>query len=175
MAKPKDKKAKNAEKKARVAAKQTKKAARGEKKAKARARDDDSDAEDVDLDAVLAEYAEQQAKYLKVTETVSAPPSPRSSSTMVASPANRNELMIFGGEYFNGSLATFYNNLYIYLIDKGEWREVTSPNTPLPRSGHAWCRGGNTGGIYLFGGKLWQLPNRHPLQSLFGRVNSKSR
>lgn len=153
MAKAKDKKAK-AEKKARVSAKQTKKAARGEKKAQAKAQDDDSDAEDVDLDAVLAAYAEQQAKFLKVTEVVGAPPSPRSSSTMLASPANRNELMIFGGEYYNGSLAHFYNNLYIYLIDRGEWREVTSPNSPLPRSGHAWCRGGNTGGIYLFGGKL---------------------
>lgn len=154
MAKAKDKKSKAAEKKARVAAKQSKKTARGEKKAQAKGRDDDSDAEDVDLDAVLAAYAEQQAKFLKVTEVVSEPPSPRSSSTVIASPANRNELMVFGGEYFNGSLATFYNNLYVYLIGRGEWREVTSPNTPLPRSGHAWCRGGNTGGIYLFGGKL---------------------
>ena len=31
---------------------------------------------------------------------------------------------------------------------------MTSPNSPLPRSGHAWCRGGNTGGIYLFGGEF---------------------
>ncbi|KAK2766275.1 hypothetical protein FQN54_007792 [Arachnomyces sp. PD_36] len=154
MAKAKDKKTKAAEKKARVAAKQSKKAARGEKKAQAKGRDDDSDAEDVDLDAVLAAYAEEQAKFLKVTEVVSTPPSPRSSSTVLASPANRNELMIFGGEYFNGSLATFYNNLFVYLIDRGEWREVTSPNSPLPRSGHAWCRGGNTGGIYLFGGEF---------------------
>ena len=149
----KDKKSKTAEQKARVAAKQSKKAAQKEKKAKARgAADNDSDAEDIDLDAVLASYAEQQAKFLKVTEIGSGPPSPRSSSTLIASPSNRNELLLFGGEYFDGSLATFYNNLYVYLIDRNEWREVTSPNSPLPRSGHAWCRGGNAGGIYLFGG-----------------------
>ena len=151
----KDKKAKKAEQKARVAVKQSKKAAKGEKKAKTKAnQENDSDAENVDLDAVLASYAEQQAQYLKVTEQVSEPPSPRSSATFVASPSNRNELFLFGGEFYDGTLAVFYNNLYIYLIDRGEWREITSPNSPLPRSGHAWCRGGNQGGIYMFGGEF---------------------
>lgn len=143
---------KTAEHKERVAAKQSKKASQREKKTKTKGRDADSDAEDDDLDAILAQYAEEQAKFLKVTEVVSGPPSPRSSATVLASPSNRNELLIFGGEYFDGNLATFYNNLFVYLIDRGEWREVTSPNSPLPRSGHAWCRGGNTGGVYLFGG-----------------------
>ncbi|KAL4817286.1 hypothetical protein BDW67DRAFT_33572 [Aspergillus spinulosporus] len=145
---------KSAEHKERVAAKQSKKADKKEKKHKSKGKDADSDAEDVDLDAILAQYAEEQARFLKVTEVVSGPPSPRSSATVLASPSNRNELLIFGGEYFDGTLATFYNNLFIYLIDRGEWREVTSPNSPLPRSGHAWCRGGNTGGIYLFGGEF---------------------
>jgi N-acetylneuraminic acid mutarotase len=150
----KDSKKKTAERKERVAAKQSKKADKKEKKNKVKGRDVDSDAEDVDLDAVLAAYAEEQAKFLKVTEETSGPPTPRSSSTIVASPSNRNELLVFGGENFDGTLATFFNNLYIYLIDRGEWREVTSPNSPLPRSGHAWCRGGNAGGVYLFGGEF---------------------
>ncbi|KAH8704845.1 putative kelch repeats protein [Talaromyces proteolyticus] len=145
---------KSAERKERVAAKQSKKADKKDKKNKVKGRDADSDAEDVDLDAVLAAYAEEQAKFLKVTEVTSGPPTPRSSSTIVASPSNKNELLVFGGENFDGTLATFYNNLYVYLIDRGEWREVTSPNSPLPRSGHAWCRGGNTGGVYLFGGEF---------------------
>ncbi|GMF75570.1 unnamed protein product [Aspergillus oryzae] len=138
---------KSAEHKERVAAKQNKKAAQKEKRSKGKkGRDADSDVEDADLDAILAQYAEEQAKFLKVTEVVSGPPSPRSSATVLASPSNRNELLVFGGEYFDGTLATFFNNLFVYNIDKGEWKEVTSPNTPLPRSGHAWCRGGNTGG-----------------------------
>lgn len=62
------------------------------------------------------------------------------------------ELLLFGGEYYNGALATFFNDLFIYHTGKDEWRKVTSPNSPLPRSGHAWCRGGNSGGVYLFGG-----------------------
>lgn len=151
----KDKKAKKAEQKARTAAKQSKKAAKGEKKAKAKGpKDADSDAEDVDLDAVLASFAEKQAQFLKVTETPTQHPSPRSSATLLASPSNRNELLVFGGEYYDGTTAVFYNDLFVYLINKGEWRTVTSPNSPLPRSGHAWCRGGNQGGIYLFGGEF---------------------
>ena len=145
---------KSAEHKDRVAAKQTKKTAQKEKRSKAKGKDADSDAEDADLDAILAQYAEEQAKFLKVTEVPSEPPVPRSSSTLLASPSNRNELLLFGGEYFDGTHATFFNNLFVYLIDRGEWREVTSPNSPLPRSGHAWCRGGNSGGIYMFGGKI---------------------
>ncbi|KAL9596250.1 MAG: hypothetical protein Q9219_005911 [cf. Caloplaca sp. 3 TL-2023] len=63
------------------------------------------------------------------------------------------ELLLFGGEYFNGALATFFNDLFVYLIDKDEWRRITSPNSPLPRSGHAWTRN-NAGEIYLFGGEF---------------------
>ncbi|KAI9795798.1 MAG: hypothetical protein M1833_006819 [Piccolia ochrophora] len=151
----KDKKAKTADKKARVAQKQNKKAAQKEKKAKTKGdRADDSDADDVDLDEVLAAYAQQQAQFLKVTEALCEAPPPRSSATLIGSPSNSNELFLFGGEYYNGSLATFNNDLYVYLIDRDEWRLITSPNSPLPRSGHAWCRGGNAGGIYLFGGEF---------------------
>ena len=150
----KDKKSKTVEQKARVAAKQSKKAAQKEKKGKGKGRDDDSDADDVDLDAVLASYAEEQARFLEVTERVCEPPSPRTCGTLIGSPSNRNELFLFGGEFYHDEVARFYNQLYVYLIDRDEWREVTSPNSPLPRSGHAWCRGGNTGGIYLFGGRI---------------------
>lgn len=164
----KGKKAKTAEKQARTLAKQNKKAAKGEKKAKVRGagRDDDSDAEEVDLDTLLAAYAQEQATFLKVTEEHCDPPSPRSSSTILASPSNRNELFVFGGEYYNGTTAKFFNDLFVYSIDRGEWRQVKSPNSPLPRSGHAWCRGGNAGGIYLFGGEF-----SSPKQGTFHHYN----
>lgn len=153
---------KSAEHKERVAAKQSKKTAQKEKKSKAKGKDVDSDAEDADLDAILAQYAEEQAKFLKVTEVPSGPPAPRSSATVLASPSNANEILLFGGEYFDGTHATFFNNLFVYQINRGEWKEVTSPNSPLPRSGHAWCRGGNSGGVYLFGGEFLDLEPRCP-------------
>jgi N-acetylneuraminic acid mutarotase len=116
---------------------------------------DGSDAEDVDLDAVLEEYQRQQELFLKITETVvEKPPRPRAASTLMASPTDGNNLLLFGGEYFNGSLAQFYNDLHIYNISRDEWRCITSPNAPLPRSGHAWTRASNPNHVYLFGGEF---------------------
>ncbi|KUJ22258.1 galactose oxidase [Mollisia scopiformis] len=150
----KDKKNKSEGKKAKIAEKKKKQEKKGEKKEKTKkGKDIGSDVEeDVDLDAVLAEYAKKQEQFLKVTETPCDPPRARASSTLIASPATDNELFLFGGEFFNGALATFFNDLYVYFINRDEWRLITSPNSPLPRSGHAWCRG-NTG-IYLFGGEF---------------------
>ncbi|TPX15400.1 uncharacterized protein E0L32_004380 [Thyridium curvatum] len=153
----KDKKGKSEAKKAKAAEKKQKQEKKADKKAKAKnAKMEGSDAEDVDLDAVLEEYRKQQEQFLKITETVAeAPPKPRSASCFLASPSNANQLLLFGGEYFNGALATFFNDLHVYYIDRDEWRTVTSPNAPLPRSGHAWCRGGNqSNAVYLFGGEF---------------------
>lgn len=154
----KDKKAgKSDSKAAKKAEKKQKQEKKAEKKAKVKAsKDQGSDVEDVDLDAVLEEYKKQQEQFLKITETVvDAPPRPRAAACFLASPSNSNQLLLFGGEYFNGALATFFNDLSIYYIDRDEWRSVTSPNAPLPRSGHAWCRGGNQAQyVYLFGGEF---------------------
>ncbi|RPA75173.1 galactose oxidase [Ascobolus immersus RN42] len=142
------KKAKSAELKARKAEKATKKSQKKSSKTAA-----DSDAEDIDLDAVLAEYAAQQANFHKVAETPLAdPPSARTNSTLTPSPTNSNELFLFGGESFNGALAHFYNDLFVHIIDKNEWRHITSPNSPLPRSGHAAVTGKKE--IWLFGGEF---------------------
>lgn len=151
----KDNKVKIEKKKARVAQKKEKQEKKGLKKKKAKKpKDCDSENEDIDLEAVLASYAKEQEHFQKVTETPCDPPRSKASATVIASPANNNELFIFAGEYFNGALATFFNDLHVYLINKDEWRLITSPNTPLPRSGHAWCSGGNSKDIYLFGGEF---------------------
>ncbi|KAK3988079.1 hypothetical protein QBC44DRAFT_351391 [Cladorrhinum sp. PSN332] len=153
----KDKKKNNDSKKAKLAEKKMKQEKKAEKKAKTKAaKDEGDDVEDVDLDAVLEEYRKQQEQFHKITETVcDAPPRARAASCFLASPSNSNQLLLFGGEYFNGSLATFFNDLMVYYIDRDEWRCVTSPNAPLPRSGHAWTRGGNqSNAVYLFGGEF---------------------
>ncbi|KAL8683525.1 MAG: hypothetical protein Q9186_000566 [Xanthomendoza sp. 1 TL-2023] len=148
----KEKKSKTAEQKVRVAAKREKKATQKEKKGRSKGAVD-SDAEDVDLEAIRAEYEQQQAQFLKITESSCEPPSARTSATLIGSPSSSREILLFGGEYFNGALATFFNDLFVYVIDKDEWRKVTSPNSPLPRSGHAWTRS-TAGDIYLFGGEF---------------------
>jgi N-acetylneuraminic acid mutarotase len=153
MAKDK-KKGDKAAAKAAKAAKQEKKAGKKDKKVASKNKDVDSDTESVDLDAVLAQYAKEQEQYHEITEVAAEPPSPRSSSTLIANPANENEIFMYGGEYFNGATAHFYNDLFVYNIKRDTWNKVTSPNSPLPRSGHAWCRAANTKEIYLFGGEF---------------------
>ena len=80
---------------------------------------------------------------------------------MTPSPSNPHELFLFGGELFNGALATFYNDLLIYNSLRNEWKHVTSPNSPLPRSGHWICasggrsgHGSGKGALWLFGGEF---------------------
>lgn len=152
MAKDKKKSGDKKAVKAAKAAKQEKKA--GKKDKKIASKDVDSDAESVDLDAVLAQYAKEQEQYHAITEVACEPPSARTSSLIVGNPANDNELFLFGGEYFNGATAKFFNDLLVYNVKKDTWNKVTSPNSPLPRSGHGWCRAGNTKDIYLFGGEF---------------------
>ncbi|EAT76862.1 hypothetical protein HBH56_219510 [Parastagonospora nodorum] len=154
MVKDKKKAGNKAAVKAAKAAKQEKKAGKKDKKVAGKIQEVDSDAEDVDLDAVLAQYAKEQEQFLAITEVPSEPPAARTSATIIASPANENELFLFGGEYFNGATAKFFNDLLVYNIKQDSWKKVTSPNSPLPRSGHAWCRGANTKDIYLFGGEF---------------------
>lgn len=153
MAKDK-KKGDKAAAKAAKAAKQEKKAGKKDKKQSTKNKDVDSDTESVDLDAVLAQYAKEQEAYHEITETACEPPAARSSSTLIANPANENEIFLYGGEYFNGATAHFFNDLFVYNIKRDTWNKVTSPNSPLPRSGHAWCRAANTQEIYLFGGEF---------------------
>jgi hypothetical protein len=140
--------------KAAKAAKQEKKAGKKDKKVASKVAEIDSDAEDVDLDAILAQYQKEQEQHNAISEVSSEPPVARASATIIASPANENELFLFGGEYFNGATAKFFNDLMVYNIKQDSWKTVTSPNSPLPRSGHAWCRGANTKEIYLFGGEF---------------------
>jgi len=154
-----DLKAKKAERKERLLQKLEKRTKQKEKKLSRKTKDgkddgDEDEVENADLDAILADYKRQQEQFLKVTESPTEPPSPRSSATLVASPSNGNELFLFGGEHFNGGIASFFNDLYVYRINQDAWRKVTSPNSPLPRSGHAMCQGGNSGGLYLFGGEF---------------------
>lgn len=151
----KDKK-KSAEKKARTAEKAArkteKKGAKASKKQKSSA---PIDADDQDIDAVLAEYAAKQAQFLKVTETVlSEPPPVRSGAVLTASPTT-SELFLFGGETFNGSVAHFFNDLTIYNPSNNIWRSISSPNAPLPRSGHWITATSHSGGtLWLFGGEF---------------------
>lgn len=89
-----------------------------------------------------------------VVEVKCEAPSPRSSFSLVAHP-DKEELILFGGEFFDGQKTILYNDLFFYNIPKKEWRQVKSAGgCPTPRSGHQMVTVSTDGGqLWLFGGE----------------------
>jgi len=48
----------------------------------------------------------------------------------------KDELILFGGEFFDGRTTILFNDLYIYDIKKQHWKRVQTPQPPPPRSSH---------------------------------------
>ncbi|KAK6465194.1 hypothetical protein DFJ63DRAFT_8947 [Scheffersomyces coipomensis] len=157
----KDKKSKEA-KKLRTAEKAKKNQSKAEIKDKKVAKKLGEEEEDEDIDQILEQFAKEQALFEEVNITVTERPSKRLNPTMVANPINgKREFMLFGGESNDGSIAHFYNDLYVYTVDNDTWRKISSKNAPLPRSSHAMCSH-PSGIILMFGGEF-----SSPKQSTF--------
>ncbi len=109
--------------------------------------------EDVNFDQILSEYAKEQERFLKITETVCGPPSRRVNATLFHNPLKPLELFLFGGELYNGTVCTFYNDLFTYNISRDEWKCISSPNTPLPRSSHQIVVHPSNK-VFMFGGEF---------------------
>ncbi|KAJ3411837.1 hypothetical protein HDV05_001679 [Chytridiales sp. JEL 0842] len=132
----------------KIAKKSDKKAKKSTKKKVA----DESDVEE-DIDQILADFAASQKAAVAITEEVCSLPSRRAVGSFVANPVNLSELIMFGGEHYDGQKVYCYNDLYIYNIDKNEWRKISSPNSPQPRSSHQLILTPQGRG-FLFGGEF---------------------
>ncbi|XP_075367099.1 kelch domain-containing protein 4 isoform X3 [Mycteria americana] len=134
-----EKKGKGAEK---TAAKMERKVSRRAKK------------EEEDLEALIAEFQSLDAKKTQVIESSCPPPSPRLNSSLSAHP-EKDELILFGGEYFNGQKTYLYNELYVYNIRKNSWSKVEIPNPPPRRCAHQAAVVPTAGGqLWVFGGEF---------------------
>ncbi|KAM4619204.1 kelch domain-containing protein 4 isoform 1-T1 [Polymixia lowei] len=135
----KDKKVKGAEK---TAAKMEKKVSKRSKR------------EEEDLEALIAEFQSLDAKKTQVVETTCPPPSPRLNASFSAHP-DKDELILFGGEFFNGKKTYLYNDLFFYNIKKNSWMKSEIPNPPPPRCAHQAVVVPQGGGqLWLFGGEF---------------------
>ena len=122
------------------------------------------------LKKLLAEIGEADIKdILKLRNTVApcnvsraqfvscTPPSPRCNMSMSSHP-ERDELIFFGGEYFNGSKATMFDDLFQYKIKNREWSQFVAPvdqARPLPRCSHQAVMSPLGGGqLWVFGGEF---------------------
>ncbi|XP_032679911.1 kelch domain-containing protein 4 [Odontomachus brunneus] len=125
-----------------------------EKKLKARQKKELAVLGEDEIEKVLAEIEREEARRQFVKEIVIEPPSRRVNFTLNAHPF-KNELIMFGGELFNGQQTTVYGDLFFYNIDKKKWSVVKAPGAPPPRCGHqavtTTARGGE---LWIFGGEF---------------------
>lgn len=125
-----------------------------EKKAAKRAKKELAEKGEEDIEQLLAEFVEKDKCLTQVVEEKCPPPSPRCNMTLVAHP-DKDELIMFGGEYFTGNKMHLYNDLFYYNIRKNEWTAVSSPQPPPPRSSHQAVTSSQGGGqMWVFGGEF---------------------
>ncbi|KAL3318125.1 hypothetical protein Ciccas_003212 [Cichlidogyrus casuarinus] len=110
---------------------------------------------EVPLEDILRDIESKQKQSNEITFKLSAPPSPRSNFTFVANP-DEKELILFGGEFYNGKKNFTYQELFIYHVSTNLWTLVESDNTPLPRCAHQAVTGkyNNANSMFLFGGEF---------------------
>ncbi|XP_061720861.1 kelch domain-containing protein 4 [Cydia pomonella] len=79
-------------------------------------------------------------------------PPPRSGHQAVATPANKGELWVFGGEFTSLSETQFYHykDLWCYSLAENKWEKVVAANGPSARSGHRMVQLGRR--LVVFGG-----------------------
>ncbi|XP_037045064.1 kelch domain-containing protein 4 [Bradysia coprophila] len=132
---------------------------------------------EADISEMVAKLEADEALRKSVTETIVPPPSPRSNFSLCAHP-DKEELILFGGEFYNGQTLAVYNDLVVYNISKNEWKQVQTRAGPAPRSAHQMVSVANDGGqLWLFGGELAspsQLQFYHYKDLWVYRLNSKT-
>jgi len=136
-------------KKEQKALKQAKKLAKGNKKEK--------DVGLIDIDSLLADLANKEKNKHAVSIEIVLQPSPRFNFSMTALP--NGDMLMFGGEHFDGDVTTIYNDLYRWSVDKNEWKKIESLNTPPPRCSHQAVYYMNK--VYVFGGEYSTLDQFH--------------
>ncbi|XP_010248815.1 PREDICTED: kelch domain-containing protein 4 [Nelumbo nucifera] len=106
-----------------------------------------------DIDAILLSIQREEAKKKEVHVEENVPaPSPRSNCSLNINPLKETELILYGGEFYNGNKTFVYGDLYRYDVEKQEWKLISSPSSPPPRSAHQAVAWKNY--LYLFGGEF---------------------
>ena len=118
---------------------------------------------------------------LEEPHTDDATPSARAAATLVPHPLlEKSDMLLFGGEYWNGRITAAYGSLYRYNAPTNTWREITPQSTerqtsgsnghmfsatagPQARSAHAAVCLPNIGSMIVFGGE-YVSPNQKLFQ-----------
>ncbi|XP_054275074.1 kelch domain-containing protein 4-like [Macrosteles quadrilineatus] len=115
-----------------------------------------------EIDKIIAQINEEERKQKEVVIKSVSSPSCRSNFSFTAHP-EKDELILFGGEYFNGQKTFLYNEMFIYNINRGDWTMLKAPAGPPPRCSHQAVA------LPIGGGQLWVYGGEFasPTQSQF--------
>lgn len=115
-----------------------------------------------DIESIVAQIEKEEKKRLQVIESIVDPPSRRLNFSFIAHPG-KDQLILYGGEYFNGQKTFVYNDLFFYNIHNNTWTVIKAPGGPPPRCGHQMVASSAKGGqLWVFGGEF-----ASPTQSQF--------
>ncbi|KFM23343.1 Kelch domain-containing protein 4 [Auxenochlorella protothecoides] len=112
-----------------------------------------------DIDALLAKFKLEDAAATAIRVEPGVRPSPRVYSTfnLLPSQQKENELILFGGEWYDSEKdkTHVYADLFVLDVEKVAWRRIVSPKGPLPRSSHQSVM--TKYHMYVFGGEFTSL------------------
>ena len=137
--------------KAKIEAKKLRQATKATKTATKRTKKELKDAGEDDIEAIIAEFQKKDQQRTAVTVTACLQPSPRSNFSLTVLP--NGELLMFGGEFCDGETTVVYNEVYRWNLEKDEWKQIESINTPPPRCSHQTVYFKDK--IYIFGGLIY--------------------
>uniref|UniRef100_A0A0A9WEH8 Kelch domain-containing protein 4 n=1 Tax=Lygus hesperus TaxID=30085 RepID=A0A0A9WEH8_LYGHE len=107
-----------------------------------------------DIEAILAEIEKEEQKRAQVVKKEIAAPTRRVYASLTPHPY-KDELLLFGGEFYNGKETSLFNDLFIYKIATNEWTLFKIPGSPPPRTSHqAVAVPSKKGEMWVFGGEF---------------------
>lgn len=120
--------------------------------------------EDIQTTVSRIEKARKQNVVEKLPELIPCPPpGPRSNFSICQSPIS-DELVMFGGQYFDGATQFVYGETYRWHFVKNEWRQVLGLG-PSPRSCHQAVVHKHC--MYLFGGEYSTMKQFYHFRDLW--------
>eukprot|EP00759_Apiculatamorpha_spiralis_P031881 PhF_6_TR33615/c0_g1_i1/m.49093 len=124
-----------------------------EKHAKREQRKQDRDNDDEeDIEKLVAKMHVHATGTISIAEIVQAP-SERVNASFFQHPLRETQILLFGGEFWNGAKTITYNDLFYYNIPKKEWKLLGIHGAmPQPRSSHAFCVYKNF--VIVYGGEF---------------------
>ncbi|XP_046391249.1 kelch domain-containing protein 4 [Ischnura elegans] len=148
---------KNKDKKKGKGAEKT--ATKTEKKMSSKKKKELAEIGEEDVENIVAKIEEEERKRQKVVQLTVPPPSRRANFALAAHP-EKDELIFYGGEYFDGKNTTVHGDLLFYNISSNEWTLCKAPGSPPPRCGHQMLALPlEKGQLWVFGGEF-QTPSQ---------------